>query len=106
MNPDLVHTQRLRALDFWQGPITAEPIPGGITNYNYRVRASAGPSGARLWVERPLVGIARRNEVVCQRAAHACGVAPEVVHHEDGVLVSAHLDARTMTAEAVRDPAF
>jgi thiamine kinase-like enzyme len=106
MNPDLVHTQRLKALDFWQGPITAEPIPGGITNYNYRVRTSGRTYVARLCVEKPLLGIDRRNEVVCQRAAHACGVAPEVVHHEDGVLVSAHLDARTLTAESVRDPAF
>jgi thiamine kinase-like enzyme len=106
MNPDLVHTQRLRALDFWQGPITLEPLPGGITNYNYRVRSGGRAYVARLCVEKPLLGIDRRNEVVCQRAAHACGVAPEVVHHEDSVLVSAHLDARTLTADGVRDPAL
>jgi thiamine kinase-like enzyme len=106
MNPDLVHTQRLRSLDFWQGPIALERLAGGITNHNYRVRDGERSYVARLCVEKPLLGIDRRNEVVCQRAAHACGVAPEVVHYEGGVLVSAHLDARTMTAEGVRDPAF
>ena len=106
MNPDLVHIQRLESLDFWAGPITVEPLPGGITNFNYRVHAGQRAYVARLCVERLLLGIDRRNEVICQRAAHGAGVAPEVVHHEDGVLVSAHLDARTLTAEAVRDPKF
>lgn len=106
MNPDLVHIQRLESLDFWAGPITVEPLSGGITNFNYRVRDGQRAYVARLCVERLLLGIDRRNEVICQRAAHGAGVAPEVVHHEDGVLVSAHLDARTLTAEAVRDPKF
>ena len=106
MNPDPVHIQRLESLDFWAGPITVEPLPGGITNFNYRVQAGERAYVARLCVERLLLGIDRRNEVVCQRAAHHVGVAPEVVHHEDGVLVSAHLDARTLNAEAVRDPRF
>ena len=106
MNPELVHVQRLRSLDFWQGPIAVESIPGGITNYNYRVHAAGRTYVARLCVEKTLLGIDRRNEVVCQRAAHACGVAPEIVHHEDGVLVSTHLDARTLDSAAVRDPSF
>ena len=106
MSPDLVHTRRLRALDFWPGPIDVERLPGGITNDNYRVRSAGRTYVARIGVERPLLGIDRRNEVVCQRAAHALGVAPGVAHHEDGVLVSDHVDARTLTPDAVRDPAF
>jgi thiamine kinase-like enzyme len=106
MNPDLVHMQRLESLDFWPGPISVEPLPGGITNFNYRVRSGDNAYVARLCVERILLGIDRRNEIVCQRAAHAIGVAPEVVHHEDGVLVSTHLDARTLDAAAVRDASF
>lgn len=106
MNPDLLHAQRLRALDFWPGPITIDPLPGGITNHNYRIRSDGRTYVARLSVERPLLGIDRRNEVLCQRAGHEFGVAPEVVHHEEGVLVSAYLDARTLDAQGVRDPTF
>lgn len=106
MNPDRVHAARLHSLDFWPGPIAVEPLAGGITNHNYRVAAGGRAFVARLCEDRPLLGIDRRNEVVCQRAAHACGVAPEVVHHEDGVLVSACIEARTLTPEGVRDPAF
>ncbi|MGE3822014.1 MAG: phosphotransferase, partial [Isosphaeraceae bacterium] len=106
MNPARLHTQRLQSLDFWPGPITIDPLPGGITNHNYLVRSDGRAFVARLSVERPLLGIDRRTEVVCQRAAHDFGVAPAVVHHEDGVLISAHLQARTLDAAGVRDPAF
>jgi len=98
--------RRLESLDFWGGPITVEPLAGGITNRNYLVRSSGTSFVARLCVERPRLGIDRRNEVVCQRAAHALGVAPAVVHHEQGVLISEHLSARTLGAADVRDPTF
>jgi thiamine kinase-like enzyme len=106
MNPDRVDTERLRALKFWKGPITVEPLAGGITNRNYRVRSAGTSYVARLCVARERLGIDRRNEVVCQRAAHAMGVAPAVVHHEEGVLISEHLSARTLGPADVREPAF
>src|SRR4051794_36942441 len=106
MNADRLHAQRLQALDFWGGPIDLDPIPGGITNHNYLVRAGPTSYVARLCVDREIVGIDRRNEVACQRAAHVCGVAPEVVHHEPGVLVSEHVPGRTLTPPELSDPAL
>jgi thiamine kinase-like enzyme len=106
MNADRLYSQRLQSLDFWDGPISLEPLPGGITNHNYLVRAGGRSYVARLCEDREILGIDRRNEVVCQRAAQGCGVAPAVVHHEPGVLVSEHLDARTLTPADVRDPGF
>lgn len=104
MNNERLHAQRLQALDFWTGPIELEPLTGGITNHNYRVRCGDRSYVARLCVEREVLGIDRRNEVVCQRAAHACGVSPAVVHHEPGVLVSEHIDAKALIPADVRDP--
>ncbi|MFO0952450.1 MAG: hypothetical protein U0835_15140 [Isosphaeraceae bacterium] len=104
MNTDLVHAQRLQSLDIWHAPVEIEPLSGGITNHNYKVVAGGVAYVARLSVERPLLGIDRRNEVVCQRAAHALGVAPEVVHHEGGVLVSAYIKSRTLTVEGGATP--
>jgi thiamine kinase-like enzyme len=103
MQADRPHSQRLRALDIWAGPIELEPLPGGITNHNYLVRSGPRSYVARLSVERAILGIDRRNEVVCQRAAHAVGVAPDVVHHEEGVLVSEYIPARTLTRVDLRD---
>jgi thiamine kinase-like enzyme len=104
MSPE--HERRIQALDYWQHAITLEPLPGGITNYNYLVRDGARSCVARLCVERPLLGIDRRNEAVCQRAAHAFGIAPEIVYHQDGVLVSQHVPGRTLTPAEVREPEF
>lgn len=106
MNPERLDVQRLQSLPFWSGAVAPEPIPGGITNHNYLVRDGDRRFVARLCDEKPLLGIDRQNEVVCQKAACALGIAPGVVHHEDGVLISAHILGRTLTAADVRDPRF
>ena len=104
LNVDRLHAQRLQALDFWEGPITLDALAGGITNHNYLVTAGSRSFVARLSVEREILGIDRRNEVLCQRAAHSLGIAPEVVHHEQGVLISEYIPARSLTPEDVRNP--
>ena len=71
MSEALLH--RLRRLDFVEGPIDIERIPGGITNHNFAVRAGGRAYVARLCEDRPLLGIDRRNEVVCQQAAERPG---------------------------------
>lgn len=102
--PHKLHIQRLRELSFWQHAISVEPLPGGITNHNYVVRDGDQSYVARLCEDRSILGIDRRNEVACQRAAHAIGIAPEVAHHEGGTLVSRLISGRTLTAEDVRGP--
>src|SRR4051794_12404031 len=106
MNTDRIHIQRIQALPYWRRPISIEPLPGGITNHNYFVKDAGRAYVARLCVDRSLLGIDRRNEIVCHRAAHLCGVAPELLHQEDGVLVSEHVAGRTLAPEDVREPAF
>ncbi|GAC1465613.1 MAG: phosphotransferase family protein [Isosphaeraceae bacterium] len=105
-NSILLDTERLLALRFWRGPITLEPLPGGITNHNYLVRSGSQSFVARLCEERTFLGIDRRNEVVSQREAHALGIAPAIVHHDGGVLVSEYLAARTLRSDDVRNSAF
>jgi thiamine kinase-like enzyme len=94
----------LRRLDLANGPIAIEPIPGGITNHNFVVRSGGRAYVARICEERPLLGIDRRNEVICQQAAGERGLAPEVIHHEPGLLVTRFIEGRTLTAADVRRP--
>jgi thiamine kinase-like enzyme len=96
--------RRLRPLDLARSSLTIEPIAGGITNRNFVVRSGGEAHVARLCEERPLLGIDRRNEVVCQRAAASWGLAPEVVHHEPDLLVSRFVEGRSLTAADVREP--
>jgi thiamine kinase-like enzyme len=104
MTANLDEIGRIEGLRCWRGPIAVEPLPGGITNRNYLIRDAGRRSVARICTDRSLLGIDRRNEVVCQRAAHACGVAPAIAHHEAGVLVSRFVSGRTLTPVDVRDP--
>lgn len=97
---------RLRGLGFWRGPLQIAPLAGGISNRNFAVTdVGAGRRfAARFGEDRPLLGIDRRNEVACQRAAFERGVAPAVVHSGPGVLISELIEARTLSGDEARDP--
>ncbi len=58
---------------------------------------------ARVCRELPLLGIDRRSEATAQRLAARLGLAPELIHHEEGLLVSRHLAGRTLAAADLQD---
>jgi thiamine kinase-like enzyme len=96
---------RLAALGLWREDATIHPLAGGITNRNYAIRCGAAPAYvARLCEPQPLLGIDRRNEVVCEQAAGAWGLAPELIHHEDGLLVARFVEGKTLSAADLADP--
>ena len=95
---------RAAALRFWSGPVAPEPLAGGITNHNYVVHDRGQRYVVRVGDDIPMHGIMRFNEVAAQRAAHACGLAPEVLHQEPGALVMRHLEGRTYGPADVRSP--
>ncbi len=99
--------RRLRRLELTRGPLDVSPIPGGITNHNFavRLRGSGTACVARLCEDRAFLGVDRRNEVACHQAASNLGIAPELVHHEPGLLVTRFIDGRTLDATDVREPA-
>lgn len=99
-------TDRVAALSCWSGAVTCEPLAGGLTNRNYLVHDGGEQFVARLCDDRQFLGIDRRNERLCQIAACEAGVAPEVTHFEQGMLVSRFLDARTLADDDLQDPAL
>ncbi|MHB1558077.1 MAG: phosphotransferase [Isosphaeraceae bacterium] len=101
--------RRLQGLDLARGPLEIEPLAGGITNQNYVVRIEPEPGPAyvaRLGEDRAILGVDRRNEVICHRAASDLGLAPELVHHEPGLLVTRFIPGRTLDEADIRDPAM
>jgi thiamine kinase-like enzyme len=87
--------------------LSVQPLGGGITNVNYRIQAG----GQGLVVRFPgrgseYLGIDRRCEHACSAAAHASGVAPEVVAFFDdlGVLVTRFATGHQVSEEAMRRP--
>ena len=98
----------LRELEACLGPIEGEPeaLREGITNRNYRVRFGGVDHVVRLCgAETALLGIDREAERAAGSAAHAAGVAPEVVAFldaGDGCLVTAFVAGRGLEPADVR----
>ncbi len=98
--------QVIAAIPDWAGSVvTAERIPAGLTNTNYRVEADGAPYFVRIpGAETELLAVDRGNEIHNTIAAAAAGVAPRVVQTvaEWDVFVLEWLDARTMSNETLR----
>lgn len=96
--------QRAARLAFWHGAVDPEPVDGGITNTNFLVRQAGQRYFVRIGDDIPHHGVFRFNELAASRAAAACGLSPEVLYTEPGVIVLAFIDGRTLTEADFQDP--
>jgi aminoglycoside phosphotransferase (APT) family kinase protein len=87
--------KRIRALPIWRGQISIEPLKGGLSNESYVVTSGGRRYVVRFGRDFPFHHVFREREVMTARAAHAAGFAPEVIHAEPGLMVTAFLGART-----------
>lgn len=97
--------ERAAVLPIWTGPVTPEPLAGGMTNRNFTVTDAGRRYLVRIGGDIPEHMIFRRFEREAARAAHAAGLAPAVRHAEEGALVIDFIEGRTLTAADIRDPA-
>jgi thiamine kinase-like enzyme len=95
---------RAEKLSCWRGPVAAEPLGGGMTNTNFLVRDGGEKFVVRIGEDIPVHQVMRFNERAASIAAHAAGLAPEVIHAEPGALVMRFIEGRTLTPEDVRRP--
>ena len=96
--------ERAARLPCWKGEVAPEPLGGGITNINFTVEDAGERYVVRIGDDIPVHGVWRVHELAAARAAHAAGIAPEIVHAEPGALVMRWVEGRTLEPEDVRDP--
>ncbi len=94
--------KRIARLPCWQGEVRIEPLSGGMTNLNFKVGDAAANYVVRLGEDDPVHLISRRNEVASCQAAFEIGVSPELVYHEDGILVVRFVDGKVFDEADVR----
>ena len=92
----------IRDLPCWQGPITAEPLKGGLSNESWKVTDASGAHVARFGKDFPVHHVDRAREAMSARAAHAAGFAPAVEYTGPGVMVCSFIGAKTWSAADVR----
>lgn len=103
MNEAIIRAARLPV---WQGRVDPEPLGGGISNTNFTVIDAGRKFVVRIGGDHVVHRVMRFNEVAIARAAAAAGIGPEVVYHEPGALVMAHIAGRTLVESDLRDPAM
>lgn len=96
---------RAAGLPCWSGPVTPQPLRGGITNTNFLVRDGGQRFVVRIGSDIPIHGVMRFNELAASRAAHAAGLSPEVVYAEPGAMVLRYIEGGPLTPELIREPA-
>ena|SRR5580693_2766458 len=89
-------------------PRAITPLPGGLTNRNYKVTTPDGRFVARVWADGDLLAIDRDHEHHNSVAAAAAGVGAPVLAYQpaEHVLVLGFLDGRTLGNADVADPAM
>jgi thiamine kinase-like enzyme len=99
----------IEAVPVWAEASRVEvtPIPGGITNRNFRVDVDGASFVVRVpGADTELLGIDRQAERRAAEMAAAAGVGPEVVAYlpDRRVLVTRFIEGRPIPVEAMREP--
>jgi thiamine kinase-like enzyme len=92
-------------LVYWEEPVVAEPLAGGLTNTNFKVRYRGQDFVVRVGDDIPEHGVMRFNELNASVAAYKAGISPEIVYDAPGVLVMRFIKGQTLTAENIRETA-
>ncbi len=100
------HEKLIKSLPIWRGTLELSELSGGITNSNYLVSDGRRRYVVRILGEQPLLGIDRENEVLCMKAGHQCGVCPEIVYSEPGIMVTDFIDGKVLEPEDVRSDEY
>ena len=95
--------KRVESLNCWEHTISCEQLKGGITNRNFLVEHGNEKFFVRLGVDIPEHGVYRFNELAASRAAHKCGISPEVVYAETGAMVLQFINGNTLEPENLRN---
>lgn len=92
----------------WAGrSVSVEPLSGGLTNSNYRVRVDGTPYAVRIpGASTELLAVDRTNECYNTRAAGKSGVCPRVIYHlpEHHVTVLEFIRGETMSIAKLQRP--
>ena len=93
-----------RALGAAEG--SPQPLSGGITNRNYRLRLGGRECVLRLpGQDTALLGIDRAAERLAADAAASLGIGPQLLYADDNCMVTAFVPGRPVEPEEIRrDP--
>ena len=96
--------ERARALPIWSSAVEPVLLSGGLSNINLTADDDGQCYVIRVGEDEPFFGVSREHELQAFRAAHAAGVAPEVVYAEPGLMVIRFIEGSSLLPADVREP--
>jgi thiamine kinase-like enzyme len=87
----------INTIPIWNGNINIKKLEGGITNENFLVEDNKNKYVVRLGNDIPEHLVLRSNEVLASKAAAKCGISPNVIYHNKGILVLDFIKSKTLT---------
>jgi len=99
-NDDL--ESKVANLACWRGPVTLEPLKGGLTNISYLAQNGRSKYVVRCGNDIPAHHVFRDRERATSIAAFEAGLSPEVVHTEPGIMVLRFVSGRTFREADLR----
>ena len=91
-------------MGFWSGPVTIEPLSGGITNLNYVVTDGGRRYVVRLGQDIPEHLVMRWNERALTAAAAEAGISPALRHAEPGIMVTDFVTSQALAEADLHEP--
>ena len=95
---------RTKALPVWQTDVAPQLLSGGLSNINLTVDDAGKRYVVRIGEDEPHLGVFRAKEIMSLRAAHAAGVAAEVIYSEPGLIVLGFIPGRNLTPDDLHAP--
>ncbi|MGH8430997.1 MAG: phosphotransferase, partial [Solimonas sp.] len=86
---------RVSRLTCWRGPVTLEPLEGGLTNISFVASCNDEKFVVRCGDDIPVHHVFRDRERAASVAAFEAGLSPEIVHVEPGITVLRFIAGRT-----------
>jgi len=93
---------RIYSIPIWKSNIHIKKIDGGLTNENLLVEDNENKYVVRIGNDIPEHLISRSNELIASEAAAKCKISPDIVYHEDGILVLDFIESKTLNDQAVK----
>jgi thiamine kinase-like enzyme len=99
---NLENIKKIKSIPIWKSELKIEKINGGITNQNFLVEDSGNKFVVRLGEDIPEHLVSRANELMASKAASICGISPDVIYSEKGVLILKYIDSTTLTEKEIK----
>jgi len=86
---------KIAALPFWSGPVTLEPLSGGLSNQSFVAKDRSGTYVARYGHDIAVHHVIRSREAELSRAAAELEISPRMHWAQDGVMIFDFIEGLT-----------